>query len=507
MVTKHLCNSISVILFISFFLFIVSCSTEKETEKVRPNILILMSDNHSWNHLGCYGDPVLKTPVIDKLAANGIRFNNAYCSAPSCAPARASMLTGQDIWRLEEAANLWGGFPSHFKVYTELLEESGYLVGSEGKGWGPGDYEASGRTRNPAGERYNSFEEFYNDKEKGQPFCYWYSSRDPHRPFKKEGWKKGGIDLDKIEIPPYLPNSEEVKKDIGDYYSEIQNFDKDVASYLQLLKEMGQLENTLVIICSDNGWQMPRGLANLYDFGTRVPLIISMPSTYKGGRVIDDFVSLNDFAPTFLELAGVDIPKEMNAKSFVKILESEESGIVDESRKYIVTARERHAFVRKNGTGYGSRSYRTEDFLYIRNYDSDSWPAGDPPLFGDVDAHMLQYPCYTKTFMMKNRENEGVKELFELSFNKRPEEELYDLAKDPFQMKNVAYEKNYIETKEILSVKLTNHLKEQGDPRELGTEMKWKGAPYYAEKDKTPQPSEESQKMFNLEEEYSYIED
>jgi N-sulfoglucosamine sulfohydrolase len=120
---------------------------------------------------------------------------------------------------------------------------------------------------------------------------------------------------------------------------------------------------------------------------------------------------------------------------------------------------------------------------------------------------MLQYPCYTKTFMMENRKNEGVKELFELSFNKRPEEELYDLAKDPFQMKNVAYEKNYIETKEMLSVKLTNYLKEQGDPRELGTEMKWKGAPYYAEKDKTPQPSEESQKMFNLEEEYSYIED
>ena len=348
------------------------CGPDADKEKIKPNILILMSDNHSWNHLGCYGDPVIKTPNIDKLSEQGIRFTNAYCSAPSCSPARASMLTGQDIWRLEEAANLWGGFPSHFKVYTELLEAEGYLVGFEGKGWGPGDFEAGGRSRNPAGDRYNSFEEFYNEKEKGQPFCYWYSSRDPHRPYKMEGWKKAGINPDKIQVPPYLPDVDDVKKDIGDYYAEIQNFDRDVASYIQLLKEMGQLENTLVIVCSDNGWQMPRGLANLYDFGTRVPLIISMPTRVKEGRVIDDFVSLTDFAPTFLEIAGIPIPEEMNARSFVNILESEEEGFVDPLRSFMVTARERHAFVRQNGTGYGARSYRTNEFLYIRNYDPES---------------------------------------------------------------------------------------------------------------------------------------
>ncbi len=424
------------------FLLGGSC-IQKKSKHPRPNFLILMSDNQSWNHLGCYGDPVLKTPNIDKLADQGIRFTYAYCSAPSCAPARASMLTGQDIWRLEEAANLWGGFPKKFKVFTELLEEAGYLVGSEGKGWGPGDYEASGRTRNPSGERYNSFEEFYNEKDKGQPFCYWYSSRDPHRPYKIDGWKKAGINPDDIVVPPYLPDVDDVKKDIGDYYEEIQNFDKDVASYTQLLKEMGQLENTLVIVCSDNGWQMPRGLANLYDFGTRVPLIISMPSRYKGGRVIDDFVSLNDFAPTFLELAGIPIPEEMNAGSLVNILESEGEGIVDETRDFIVTARERHAFVRKNGKGYGARSYRTKDFLYIRNYDYESWPAGDPPLYGDVDAHMMQYPSLTKMYILKNREAGGVKELFELGFGKRPAEELYDLTKDPYQMSNVAYLEDY----------------------------------------------------------------
>jgi len=481
------------------------CSDRKgvESEARRPNILILMSDNHSWNHLGCYGDPVLKTPVIDKLANEGVRFTNAYCSAPSCAPARAAMLTGQDFFRLEEAANLWGDFPSKFQVYTDILENNGYLVGYEGKGWGPGDHEPGGRDRNPAGNSYNSFEEFYNEKERNQPFCYWFSSRDPHRPYKVDGWQD--FNIENIVIPPYLPDHEDVKKDIGDYYSEIENFDRDVGGFLQLLKEIGETDNTMVIVCSDNGWQMPRGLANLYDFGTRIPLIISLPSRFKGGRVIDDFVSLNDFAPTFLELAGVEIQDEMNAKSFVNILESEKEGIADPARDFIVMGRERHAFVRKNGAGYGARAIRTAKFLYIRNYDHESWPAGDPPLYGDVDAHMLHYPCFTKMYMLKNRYKDGVRELFELGFGKRPAEELYNLEKDPYQMNNIAYSEEYKEEKEALSQKLTSYLKENDDPRETGKEMKWLNAPYYAEKDKYPQPGEEAQKELNLKEEYTYI--
>jgi hypothetical protein len=415
------------------------------------------------------------------------------------------MLTGQDIWRLEEGANLWGTLPAKFKVYTNMLEEAGYLVGYEGKGWGPGDYEAGGRARNPAGDRYNSFEEFYNEKEKGQPFYYWYSSRDPHRPYKVGGWEKTGINPEEIPVPPYLPDIDEVRKDIGDYYDEIQNFDRDAASYIQLIKEMGELENTLVIVCSDNGWQMPRGLANLYDFGTRIPLVISMPERYKGGRVIDDFVSLNDFAPTFLELAGLPIPDYMNARSFVNILESENEGNIDKKRDFIIAARERHAFVRKGGTGYGARSIRTKDFLFIRNYEPEGWPAGEPPLYGDVDAHMLHYPSPTKLYILAFKDNEDVKNLFKLAFAKRPAEELYDLTKDPYQMINVADDAEYSDISKMLSDKLTKYLQENGDPRELGGEMKWLGAPYYAEKDFNPRPSEKARQALNLKEEYSYI--
>jgi len=162
-----------------------------------------------------------------------------------------------------------------------------------------------------------------------------------------------------------------------------------------------------------------------------------MPERFKGGRVIDDFVSLNDLAPTFLDLAGIPILKDMTARIIINILKTDKNRIIESDRDFIVTARERHAFVRKGGAGYGARALRTRDFLYIRNYDPDRWPAGDPPLFGDVDAHMLQYPCPTKTYMLKNRENEDVKDLFVLAFEKRSPEELYDLNKDPEQMTRV----------------------------------------------------------------------
>lgn len=489
-----------------FFLVVAlaACSQKKEKNTKQPNFMIIMSDNHSWNHLGCYGDKLVETPTIDQIAESGIRFTNAYCSSPSCSPARASMLTGQDIWRLEEGANLWGRLPAKFEVYPELLEKAGYLVGIQGKGWGPGGVEESGRERNPGGERYDSFEEFYNEREDGQPFCFWFSSRDPHRPFKRNGGKKAGIDTAKIEVPPYLPDTPDVRKDIADYYAEVQHFDKEVAAYMSLLKEMGQMENTVVIVCSDNGWQMPRGLGNLYDFGMRIPLVVSMPERFKGSRVVDDFISLNDLAPTLLELAGLEIPNYMNAKSLVPILESEKSGIIQPERNFIATGRERHAYVRKNGAGYGSRAYRTNDYLYIRNYDAENWPAGDPPLFGDVDAHMLQYPCPTKMELLINKDKENIKPLFELAFARRPAEELYDLKKDPYQMNNVAQDAEQEAVLSDLSKKLTEHLKQTGDSRELGGEMKWIDADYFAEQDKNPTPGQTAIDALGLEEEYSY---
>lgn len=484
---------------------LIGCSTPAEDQKKRPNFLLLMSDNHSWNHLGCYGDPVVKTPNIDGLAQNGIRFTNAYCAAPSCTPARASMLTGMDIWKLGEGANLWGTISSDFQVYTDLLEESGYLVGHQGKGWGPGNYEEGGWERNPAGNKFEKFQDFLDQRDEGQPFTYWFSSRNPHRPYADNA-TKGAIDLSAIEVPPYLPDNDSVRMDMADYYAEIQSFDSEVGEFLKTLETSGEMENTIIIVCSDNGWQMPRGLANLYTFGTKIPMVIAMPERSLSARVIDDFINLSDLAPTFLELADLPVPKEMTAKSLVNILEARKNGTIEPERDFMVTARERHAFVRENGAGYGGRSIVTEDYLYIRNYEPEHWPAGDPPLFGDVDAHMLHYPSPTKEYMLRYREEEGVEALFNLAFEKRPEEELFDLRQDPYQLNNLAYNADYQNTKEMLSERLNAYLSKTGDPRLVGGEMKWVGAKYFMDRDKHPKPSKNSQEILGLKESYSYIE-
>ena len=498
------------LIIIIFLSLVLSCEFNMH-EKVsdlkkpnRPNILLLMSDNQYADHLGCYGDRSIKTTHIDKLAKEGVIFKNAYCSAPSCSPARASMLTGKDIWNLGEAANLWSSFPK-VKVYTKLMEESGYHVGIEGKGWGPGDESVTGWKQNPGGVRYDSFEDFFNEVEKGQPWMYWYSSRDPHRPYRNEGWKKSGINLDSINVPPYLPDNYEVRKDIADYYNEIQRFDEEVGSYISLLKEMGQVENTIIIVCSDNGWQMPRGLANLYDFGTKIPLIISWPEFFPPGREVDDFVNIKDFAPTFLEVSNIPVPKDMNAKSFLNILTSKKQGRIDPKRDHVIMARERHAFVRKGGLGYPGRAIRTANYLYIKNYEPDRWPAGDPPLYGDVDAHMLHYESPTKLYMLKNKEFKKVMPLFDLAFSKRPKEELYDLLNDPFQMNNVANVDKYKPNLETMSNRLKSYLVKTQDPRELNQKFNWDNAPYYKDRDKKPRPSKKAREMLGLKEEYSYL--
>jgi arylsulfatase A-like enzyme len=492
------------LLFFITLLF-ASCSADQKGKIEKPNFLLLMSDNQSWNHLGCYGDQVVVSPTIDKLASEGVRFTHAFCGAPSCTPARAAMLTGQDIWRLEEGANLWGILPSKFRVFTDILAEGGYQVGMEGKGWGPGNYVDGGWNQNPGGKKYDTFEDFCDEIDQDRPFFYWFSSRDPHRPYAADENFKDSARLDDVTVPPYLPDNEEVRKDILDYYAEIRRFDSDVSSYVNLLGEHGLKQNTMIVVCSDNGWQMPRGLANLYDFGTRIPLIFVMPEKITGNRVVDDFVSLNDLAPTFLELAGLPVPKEMTAISVATILSSDKSGIIEKQRDFITSARERHAYVRSGGDGYGGRCIRTRDFLYIRNYDFERWPAGDPPLFGDVDAHMLHYPCPTKIFMLQNRDEKVFSEYFQLAFDKRPYEELYDLKVDPYQLHNVATLDTYASAKQMLSEKLDNYLIETNDPRLTGGEMKWIGAKYYAAKDFRPEPSNTAREALGLKESYSYI--
>jgi arylsulfatase A-like enzyme len=463
-------------------LLVVRVAPAAEPARDRPNILFCFADDQSWPHASAYGTKGIRTPHFDRIAREGILFSHAYCASPSCTPSRSAVLTGQQIWRLGQGAQLFGTLPVEHPVYTDLLEKSGYHVGYSAKGWAPGNVQAGGRTRNPAGNPHKDFKAFLGKAAAGQPWCYWFGSRDPHRSYKAGSGVASGMDAGKVEVPPVFPDAPEVRGDICDYYFEIQRFDRDVGTLLEAVEAAGQMENTLVVVTSDNGMPFPRAKATLYDLGVRMPLAVCWKRRIPGGRTVDDFVSLTDLAPTFLEAAGLKPPACMTGRSLLAMLRSSKSGRIEPDRDCVFTARERHAWCRIDGTGYPSRMIRTRDFLYIRNYEPDRMPAGIHRMvtneghYGDVDASP------TKTYMLEhNREGRG-KELFELAFGKRPREELYDCRKDPYQMRNLAGDPAYKTVKQQLSDRLTAHLKKTGDPRETSGTVSWDAWPYYGRK-------------------------
>jgi uncharacterized sulfatase len=460
--------------------------------KKQPNILFCLADDWSWPHAGIAGDKVVKTPTFDRVAREGILFENAFVSSPSCTPSRGAMLTGQWHWRLEEGANLWSTLPAKFDVYPDLLESAGYHVGYTRKGWGPGYNEPGGRTRNPAGPRYKNFTEFLNARPQDRPFCFWFGSTDPHRPYKRRSGVESGMNLRDVEVPACFPDSPQVRTDICDYYWEVQRFDTEVGGLLKILEDKGELDNTLVVISGDNGMPFPRCKSNLYDLGTNVPLAARWPEAVRGGRVVQDFISLTDLAPTFLEAAGLKPTPDMTGLSFMNILTSDKSGKVDRRRDHVLTGKERHVPAQESGpAGYPMRAIRTHDFLYIRNYKPDRWPSGAPkgyaePVQIDVSRPRGTHFGYadvdaapTKSYMIKYQDEPQVAELFELAFAKRPAEELYDLRTDPGQLNNLAGEPQYAMTKSKLAAGLLAELRAAEDPRVLGRGDVFDNYPYY----------------------------
>jgi uncharacterized sulfatase len=205
-------------------------------------------------------------------------------------------------------------------------------------------------------------------------------------------------------------------------------------------------------------------------------LAIRWGEKIKAGRVVSDFVNLAELAPTFIEAAGQNPPEKMTVKSLMNVLVSNKQGQVDPGRDKVFTAREYHDFdCRKGDVGYPIRAVRTSEFLYIRNFEPDRWPAGDPfefrkerGMYGEID------PCPTKTFMMEHKDDLKIRKIFELGFEKRPAEELYDLRKDPEQLNNVADDIEYSEHKKKLSAILMKELRSTGDPRALGISHSFK---------------------------------
>ncbi len=497
----HVSTVAAIVVHLGLVMLLSGCDIFKKKHPP-PNILVLLSDDQSWLHTGAMGDSLVKTPTFDRLAREGVLFTHAFSASPSCSPSRAALLTGQEIWRLGPAANQSGPLDIRFEVYPDILEKHGYRVGYAGKGWHPGEIKGTGRTRNPAGDaftddRYRArveyFAAFLDSLPEGAPFCFWFGSREPHRPYGENHFKPHV--LENIAPLPIWPDNPEVRGDMKQYLLRIEYFDDTAGRVLEVLEERGRLDNTLVVMTSDNGMPFPRGKANLYDLGTRVPLAIFWKDVVQGGRSVDDLVSLTDLAPTFLDVAGVKIPRQMTGKSLTNVLLPEQHKTTKHRRDAIVTARERHSYAREGGLGYPARAIRTHHFLFIRNYEPDRWPAGDPPYYGDVDAWDYDYYSPTKEFMVVDREDQNVRSFFELCFGKRPVEELYDVRQDPFQIVNLLTVRrgtsaaSFVDYETIaaeLANRLDEYLKTTGDTRAGNKKPIWDTLPQYGDTIRNP---------------------
>jgi N-sulfoglucosamine sulfohydrolase len=465
----------------------------------RPNIVLAIADDWSYPHARVYGDSTVSTPTFDRIAREGVLFTHAFTAAPSCTPSRAALLTGQVIHRLEEGADLHGFLPKRFAVYPDLLEQAGYVVGYTGKGWGPGRFEPGGRGRNPAGPQFKSFDAFIQQRPAGRPFLFWFGSNDPHRPYEAGTGVRSGMTLDSVKVPSFLPDTPEVRSDLLDYYFEVQRFDRDVGGIVATLERLGELDNTLVIVTSDNGMPFPRAKATVYDAGARMPLAIRPPSrgsnfaALRRGSVVDVFVTHTDIAPTLLEAAGLNAPATMTGRSVLGLLRgasrpglpsrsSVQQSVRPEARRdHVFIERERHAHVRRGNLSYPVRAIRTKDYLYVRNFRPDRWPAGDPQLvfsvgpFGDIDGGP------TKSLLIDRQDDPTISRYFRLATAKRPAEELYDLKNDPHQLENVAGRPGHAGAQHHLRQLLDAWLHETGDPRVTTDDDRWDRFPYYGE--------------------------
>ncbi len=456
---------------------VITLSLSAQTPPKQPNILLAIADDWSWPHAGAYGDPTVKTPVFDRIAREGALFTRAFAAAPSCTPSRAALLTGRYPHQLEEGGVLWGFLPERFPVYTDLLEQAGYYVGHTRKGWGPGRFEPGGRRRNPAGQVFKDFETFLSGRASGQPFVFWFGSQDPHRPYEEGSGAASGIDLASIRVPPFLPDTPEIRRDLADYFFEVQRFDRELGEMVERLRTLGELDNTLIVITADNGMPFPRAKANVYDAGTRVPFAMRWPGRAKTGLVSNAFISLSDLAPTFLEAAGVTPPDSMSGHSILGVA----AGGRAQGRDNVFLERERHAHVRKGNLSYPVRAIRTDEWLYVRNVRPDRWPAGDPEMvfsvgpYGDIDGGL------SKTLLLERRDDPVIARFFALATARRPAEELYDLRADPGQLINVAAEPKHGAVKARLRHMLDEWMRTTGDPRGTTDDDRWDRYPYYGQ--------------------------
>jgi arylsulfatase A-like enzyme len=477
---------------VAAFLLLTCTWPGAAAESRPPNILFVLADNWGWPHAGALGDPMAQTPVFDRIVREGVLFNHTFCPVPSCSPTRSSLLTGRVAHQLVDAASLWSKFDRTHRVFTDLLREGGYEVGYTGKAWSPGNFKDFGWTENPVGREHKSFESFLKQRAKGKPFFFWLGNTDSARHrwrYGPESW--GGLDPAKLKVPPQFPDEPATRSALMGYYASVRQMDLNIGEDIARLEKLGLLDETVVIYTSDNGWQMPRGLANCYDTGTRVPFAVRWGHRLPAGRSCEEFISLTDLAPTLLELAGLPVQPGMTGRSFADLILGRSDPV---RREAVFVERERHANVRRGDLSYPIRGIRTKDFLYLWNLRPDRWPAGDPELYhsvgpyGDIDLSPL------KELLVSGSARPELARYRALALERRPAEELYDLRADPHQIRNVASSAAYVEARRELRERVERWMRETGDPRVDPAYDGWDQMPYFGPPVRTAEASRKTAK-------------
>lgn len=406
----------------------------------RPNILWLISEDTSPD-FGCYGHPLVHSPNIDQLAAEGTRYNAAFAAAPVCSAARSAMMTGMyqtSIGAHNHRSHREDGYtlPAPVEVITRYFRDAGYFV-SNGHGV---NWDKPGKTDfnfTPLSAPFDGTD--WRQRKAGQPFLAQYNFSMTHREFERDPARP--IDPAKVELPPYYPNTPLLRRDWADYLESAQVLDRQVGTLLKRLEEDGLADNTIVIYHGDHGQAHVRGKQWLYDSGTRVPLMVRKPDGARAGTVSEDLVSLLDLAPTMMEWAGIEPPSHLHGRSL-------DTGA---PRDHIVCARDRC-----DETVDRIRSVRTRQFKYIRNF----YP----------ERAYLQFNAYKKkqypaVSVLELWQKEGKLTEAQQPFMAatRPVEELYDLEADPHEVKNLAKDPAHEKTLQALRAKLDQWIESSGD--------------------------------------------
>ncbi len=396
----------------------------------RPNIILIIGDDISWNDFGCYGHPTIRTPNIDRLAKEGIRFTNTFLTASSCSPSRCSLITGRYPHNTG-AAELHTPLPADQLPFPLLLRENGYYCAQAGK-WHMG--ESAKRAFDVVHDRWSSEDPgaegewlpLLQRRPKDKPFFMWLASIDAHR-----GWDDR-IFLDRhnpenVQVPRYLVESKETRRDLAQYYDEIARLDFYVGEVERELERQGIAENTVIIFMADNGRPFPRCKTRVYDSGMKTPFIIKWPAGIEGaGKQCTSLLSCIDIAPTVLDLCGISCPDTIQGKSFAALLKN----VKRPFRNYVFSEHNWHDHEALE------RMVRTQDYLYVLN-ERPQFPNCGP---ADSNKSPSQADLNAAA-----EAGELVREQQDIFLTPRPHEELFDLKTDPQQFRSVANEPRYEE--------------------------------------------------------------